>query len=391
MGHIMLIVQKMLWREDKHQSLFLSSPANKIKIVYKKPLEHKAVKEMNTMWDSYADKLQDQLMGRFWNQEKQIFNSASDLPFDKNSQPFNYWWYAHTVDVLIDGYIRTQKEDFVEKIIILIESVKRYNDDSLINDYYDDMEWMALALLRMYEQTKADYFKNKVFTLWTDIKTAWNEHMGGGMAWRKTQLDYKNTPANAPAAILAARLYRNFHDETDLEWAQKIYEFNKKKLVNSETGFVYDGINRLGDGEIDKDWKFTYCQGVFIGAAIELHAITKEERYLEDARKTVTATLNQLVNAQGLLQDEGGDDAGLFKGILVRYLTLYYQQYQDGKVKSLLLYNAEQMKAAIQPDQLIGTSWEQPKEQTQLSTYLSGMMLVESAAILEKDFGKIKV
>ncbi|MFC5466307.1 glycoside hydrolase family 76 protein [Lederbergia graminis] len=343
------------------------------------------------MWDSYADKLQAQLMDQFWNQEKQIFNSASDLPFDKNSQPFNYWWYAHTVDVLIDGYIRTQKEDYVEKIIILIESVKRYNDDSLINDYYDDMEWMALALLRMYEQTKADYFKNKVFTLWTDIKTAWNDHMGGGMAWRKTQLDYKNTPANAPAAILAARLYRNFHDETDLKWAQKIYEFNKKMLVNSETGFVYDGINRLGDGEIDKDWKFTYCQGVFIGAAIELHSITSEEKYLEDARKTVTATLNQLVNAQGLLQDEGGDDAGLFKGILVRYLTLYYQQYQDEKVKSLLLYNAEQMKAAIQADQLIGTSWEQPKEQTQLSTYLSGMMLVESAAILEKNHGEIKV
>src|SRR5690606_41971759 len=57
---------------------------------YKKPLEHKAVKEMNTMWDSYADKLQDQLMDQFGNQVKQIFNSASDVPFDKHLQPFKY-------------------------------------------------------------------------------------------------------------------------------------------------------------------------------------------------------------------------------------------------------------------------------------------------------------
>ena len=58
----------------------------------------------------------------------------------------------------------------------------------------------------------------------------------------------------------------------DLEWARRIFEWQRQTLVDPETGLVWDGINRQGDGRIDKDWKFTYCQGVYIGAAVELTA-----------------------------------------------------------------------------------------------------------------------
>lgn len=72
------------------------------------------------------------------------------------------------------------------------------------------MEWTALALLRAYRVTGHEAYLNAVLDLWEDIKTAWNEQLGGGLAWKKDQLDYKNTPANAPAVILAARLYELF-------------------------------------------------------------------------------------------------------------------------------------------------------------------------------------
>ena len=45
----------------------------------------------------------------------------------------------------------------------------------------------------------------------------------------------------------------------------------------------WDGINRLGDGQIDKDWQFTYCQGYSSGAGIELYSCTGESAYLADA------------------------------------------------------------------------------------------------------------
>ena len=139
------------------------------------------------------------------------------------------------------------------------------NGETLLHNYYDDMEWMALALLRVYDATGREEDKEAVLVLWESIKTAWNDHMGGGMAWKKDQLDYRTPPPNAPASILASRLYQRFRRPEDLEWARKIYQYNKS-LVDPDTGFVWDGINRLGDGRIDKDWEYTYCQGVFLGA-----------------------------------------------------------------------------------------------------------------------------
>src|SRR5690606_13244105 len=138
----------------------------------------------------------------------------------------------------------------------------------------------------------------------------------------KPSLDYKNTPANAPAVILAARLYELQQKPEDLEWAKKIYQWQKSSLVDSHSGLVWDGINRNGDEKIDKDWKFTYNQGVFIGAAMALFKQTGEQFYLNDALKTADFTISDGGMAPGgVLKSEGQGDGGLFKGILVRYLA----------------------------------------------------------------------
>src|SRR5690606_5782011 len=128
-----------------------------------------------------------------------------------------------------------------------------------------------------------------------DIQTGWNNTMGGGIAWRKSQLYYKNTPANAPAAILAARLYKENNREEDLDWAKKIYQYVKDSLYNSSTGWVYDGINSNNDGVRNTTWKFTYNQGTFIGAALELFNITNNSAYLNDAIKAADFTLSDNV------------------------------------------------------------------------------------------------
>ncbi|WP_315815669.1 glycoside hydrolase family 76 protein [Paraflavitalea speifideaquila] len=134
---------------------------------------------------------------------------------------------------------------------------------------------------------------------------------------------YKNTPANGPACILAARLYQQFKEPGDLAFAHKIYNWLKDTLYEAGTGWVYDGINGNGDG-LRSTWKFTYNQGTFIGAALELYNITNEPLYLNDAMKAANFTLsdNTLTNAADrLLRDEGGGDGGLFKGVFVRYFT----------------------------------------------------------------------
>jgi predicted alpha-1,6-mannanase (GH76 family) len=336
-------------------------------------------------WKIRAETAQEELVYNFWNPELNIMNQLSPCGGDCNKSLI-YWWHAHVIDVLVDGYERTRHRRYLDRIDRVVDGVRRLNGETLLHNYYDDMEWMALALLRTYDATGREEYKEAVLVLWESIKTAWNDHMGGGMAWKKDQLDYKNTPANAPASILASRLYQRFHRREDLAWAQKIYQYNKETLVDPQTGFVWDGINRLGDGKIDKDWEYTYCQGVFIGAGIELYRITGNAQYLEDALKTTKASLERFVHPEdGMLPDEGKDDCGLFKGIYIRYLReLLNIRPELAEVKRMMFHNAETLWRQGRNERgLISRNWkDRPAGEVQLCAQLSGVMLLEAVASL---------
>ncbi|MEX1028769.1 MAG: glycoside hydrolase family 76 protein [Paenibacillaceae bacterium] len=342
-----------------------------------------SVEKIGIDWNSRADITQDQLVDLFWNSQLSIMDQHVPCKGDCNEH-FIYWWHAHVIDVLTDGYERTRNSKYIERIDLVIEGVRRLNGNTLIHNYYDDMEWMALALLRVYDVTQREIYKELTMILWVNIQTAWNDQMGGGMAWKKDQLYYKNTPANAPASILASRLYQRFNQEEDLYWARKIYHWNKDNLVDPSNGFVWDGLNRLGDGKIDYDWEYTYCQGVFIGAGIELYHITGETIYLEDAVRTAeTALLHFVDQESGMLPNEGEDDCGLFKGIFVRYLhQLLIIRPEHVHVRHMLLHNATVLWESGRNEKgLISRSWKGDIEKVvQLCAQLSGIMLIEVAA-----------
>jgi predicted alpha-1,6-mannanase (GH76 family) len=340
-------------------------------------------------WAATADSLQETTYNKFISANGQYF-----IQNTSGNTTFNYWWNAHALDVLVDGYLRTKNPVYKPRMITLLNGVKTTNGGALPNEYYDDMEWMALACLRAHNATGDAAFLDATVLLWTDIQGAWNlSGANGGLAWRKTQLDYKNTPANAPAVILAARLYRLNKKATDLEWAKRIYTWLRATLVDPTTGLVWDGINREGNGQIDKGWKFTYNQGIFIGAALELYKITGEQSYLSDAIHTADYAISNFT-INGILRPEGKGDAGLFKGILIRYLAILTGERKLPAEKrkayhQFLRLNAETLylKGLQRPALLIDANWTQaPVDGTSidLSTQLSGLMLIETAAVLNQ-------
>nr|WP_285857622.1 glycoside hydrolase family 76 protein [Paenibacillus lautus] len=340
-------------------------------------------------WDERADLLQEAMYRNYGNPDSGIMDQWFPREHAGAGENFYYWWQVHVLDVLVDAYKRTGKPMYADRMEAFSRSLYKYNGHTFTHNYYDDMEWTALALLRAHQATGSEWYKEQALTLWEDIKTAWNDHCGGGMAWKKDQLDYKNTPANAPAAILAARLYLLERNEEDLIWAKRIYEWNKSRLVDPSTGFVWDGMNRLGDGEIDYDWKFTYCQGVFLGAGVELYRCTGDKSYLEDAKRTADACMLELCDPKTLLlPDEGIDDTGLFKGILIRYLLVLLEEApEEDAVRRMVQCNAEKLweKGMLEDAGICGPAWDTlPTLPVQLSVQLSGMMLTEAAAVLSK-------
>jgi Predicted glycosyl hydrolase len=335
-------------------------------------------------WNAAADNSSSALINSFWNSGGKYFNTDS-----KGNVSFQYWPQAHALDVLIDAYIRTGDNLYQRHFDLWFEGVKIKNGNTWKNEYYDDMEWNALAILRAYKATNDEKYKNAALELWEYIKEGWNNNAGGGITWKKGMEYSKNACSNGPACILAARLYQEFGDEANKEWALKIYGWEKSILFNSNNGMVYDNINSE-TGEIKKDWVFTYNQGTFIGSAVELYKILGEKAYLKDAVLAADYTISSLVS-NSILKSEGTGDGGLFKGIFVRYFTdLIQQDRLDNADKKRYVqffkYNAETLwnSGTTQSSFFFGPDWRNaPGSATGLTEQLSGCMLIEAAALLK--------
>ncbi|WP_276482679.1 glycoside hydrolase family 76 protein [Paraflavitalea pollutisoli] len=335
-------------------------------------------------WAKIADSAQSS-MNYFWSASGKYY-----LTSNASADWGQYWPNAHALDVLVDGYLRNPSPATKSRMEELVNGVKTKNGNTMINYYYDDMEWMALACLRAYQATNDVQFKNITDLLWTDIKAGWSEDLGGGIWWRKDN-GSKNTPSNMPAAILAARLYKAFNKPEDLAWANKIYDWGKATLYEPGTGWVYDNIEK--NGNKNTTWKFTYNQGTFLGAALELFKITNNQTYQTDALKaTEFAVSSGQLTTNGLLKDEGGGDGGLFKGVFIRYFT---RLIVDGNLSTdkktsyiaFLQKNAESLwsKGTNKSLILFGPAWDKaPGNSSELGTQLSGSMLLEAMAELKK-------
>ncbi|WP_018630474.1 glycoside hydrolase family 76 protein [Niabella aurantiaca] len=345
------------------------------------------VKE-NHDWSGLADSLQDVLYQTYRSPDGRYF-----MQNNTGNQTFHYWWNAHAMDVLADAHERTGAESYKTRMQALLSGIKNKNGNSLVNNFYDDMEWLALSSLRAFGSTQDPVFKDAAVLLWNDIKTGENTTMGGGIAWNKNQLYYKNTPANAPAIILAARLYQLDKKQEDLDAAVRLYTWLKQTLLDPVSGLAWDGINSKNDEAIDKNL-FTYNQGTFVGAALELYNATQNAAYLNDAVRTAKAAIsNTSITPSGILKSEGQGDGGLFKGILVRYFTRLalntaVADADKATIIAFLKANAVSIyqKGMARPGLLINSDWTaRPPGSIDLSTQLSGMMMIEAAALLKKN------
>lgn len=337
----------------------------------------------------YAQWAQEKLYENFWNEyTKSVINN---YPYsEEKEQGLNYWWKAHAADAMIDGYDRTKEDVYADRAESIIKNIISRNG-SLYNEFYDDMEWLALACLRLYDATGNEKMKEYSIKLWNDIKTAWWDDEIGGLAWKKDEARInRNACSNGPGAILAARLYQRFGDESDLNWAIKIFEFEKKYLVDEKTGLVYDGlvVNEDGTLSINTSWIFTYNAGTYIGMAVELYRITGDDKYLAEANKTARSSMETFTTVYGVTKSEGTGDGGMFKGILIRYLGQLYEVNKDEGISDYILANAKKLESSgVAPDKgLIGPEWNKiPQAPLDVTCQLSGMFLLEAAAKVEEE------
>jgi predicted alpha-1,6-mannanase (GH76 family) len=211
----------------------------------------------------------------------------------------------------------------------------------------------------------------------------------GGMRWRVGD-DFVNVPATGPAAIFYAR-------RGNLGIAASLADWILEHLIDPSTGLVFDGARVNPDGSVRTVERavYSYCQGLVLGACVELGTATGEPRWWQQADRTVHAVAEHLTDG-GVLRGHGGGDGGLFSGILARYLTVAAAarpSEPSSKIAGRLVLDSAEAawrnRGVADGGPVFGPQWTvaaQPpspgRPEGDLSVQLSGWMLLEAAAVL---------
>ena len=273
-----------------------------------------------------ADQALQSFLLKFWNGGQQYLRGQ----YPSDGSLTGYWTYANGWDAVLDGVERTSGAQYAG----LIESLYiGQNDRGWTNNYYDDECWMTLALLRAYDLTTNATYLNRAVALYADIQGGWdNTCCGspvGGMWWDKAHTQ-KATAANAGAALAGAKLYQRTTNAAYLAFAQQVYSFWWANMVHSTTFQVCDHINPDGTKVW---WKFTYNEGLMIGASVALYEATGNVTYLNNAHNIASFMLaNEITpTIYGNALHDGdntgcGGDCHQFKGPAYRYLMQLYRK-----------------------------------------------------------------
>lgn len=238
--------------------------------------------------------------------------------------PWNYWWQAHYLDALVDtatldlraGKVATAAQELgrAQRLLrgIMIRNFLRFP-----NYFYDDMAWLALAAARLntlhlrLKGRRSPLARFAVSSLHKQLHSAHDMVLDGGIYWSRKR-DFKNTPANGPAAL-------HFTRTGEPERARAIVDWLRSELFDPELGLYLDGIHPSATGRNIESTIYTYNQGPVLAALLEL----RRPEYLDHATALIDAVARQLhTPGAGLRLEPGGGDGSLFTGILCRYLAL---------------------------------------------------------------------
>nr|WP_293790682.1 glycoside hydrolase family 76 protein [uncultured Corynebacterium sp.] len=243
---------------------------------------------------------------------------------------WHYWWQAHYIDNVIDAALRRPTSSRIRAIQRHIRAMRLRNISRLTaNHYYDDKAWLALALQRVANTPKIQEKLGTPRDLEPLMENIFEgvDSLTGVLPWRTNETFY-NVPTNGPAAILAAR-------NGDIDTAERLVDWTFDNLIN-EDGLVMDGIHMRMAGPEPVTAVHPYCQGVTLGALVELARARRraagvgDEEVSEVGVKEITrihgllrAIETHLTDRDGAINVRtAGGDGGLFNGILARYLSL---------------------------------------------------------------------
>jgi predicted alpha-1,6-mannanase (GH76 family) len=257
-------------------------------------------------------------------------------------------------------------------------------------DRYDDENAMVLALLRAFDITGDDAYLLQARLLYRDIMAAWDTTcctpegitMRGGV-WHDRAEDRKSTAVNAGAVISGARLFERTKLSVYLSFAKQVYDYWSTSMVDPKTYQVKDNVSPTAV----QSPKYTYDQGLMIGASVALAHATGDAAPLANAHKYAAFMLANEVDARGILSDGNAaaclEECAQYKGIAAQYLAeLYAADRAHSEYVAMLIRCAESLVSVRDASGVFGPDWGATGGPLTLSATASAAMALASLASL---------
>lgn len=326
-----------------------------------------------------------------------------------------YWTQAHAMDVIVYSYER-HKNDESKTLANKFKNYMSYwytnkannymgaaassggNYTMFYNNYTDDMCWIALTLLHMNEATGTAKYYNAakgIFDNYIIARKVEDEETGGWkLPWSYDNENNKkafNACTQAPATLIAIKLYARTEDSKYLDYAKKLYLYTSKKIVFS-------------DGRVE-DPPLTYTQGTFAEACRWLYHYTDEGSTAKNKYKNLAYTYinyaftsGRCTNGQGILRDEGSSgDQSIFKAVLIPYAVNFVLDTEMNTTyrKNVVNYihkNTAEMYKHLKWDRYPivfchynwTKEWDGKDSDASMGAMCSGTSLIENTARMDK-------
>ena len=289
--------------------------------------------------------------------------------FDNKTGELDYWMWAHAWETEMDAYERTKDPIYLQKIRDTYDVFTAKNGTKMNNAYNDDQGWWVMAATRAYDLTGvADYqtFAKTNFDWMLANQT--DTIMGGGIWWKNSDKNQKNSASTLPFAVAGFKLARQLADPNYSEKARKLHEWVKAKLFRP-SGEVADRIQRNGTAQTTIWGPLSYNHGTFISSSWEMFKLTKDSAYFRDAIATMNYFKTVKCDAKtGIFPDERGDgtgntdnDAGMYKTVFVHYAMRFIIEAQQWQYLPWLNVNANSLWANRRTsDNLMYFAWSTP-------------------------------
>jgi len=294
----------------------------------------------------------------------------------------DYWWEAQLWEMVMDVYERTGSAESRQMIDDVYDGFQTQYPDFRDNDWNDDIGWWARGAIRAFELTGDVEYRDDAIEMFDFIAQYADTTYGGGIWWKNVDIgdgdrNEKNVATNATAVYTAMRIYAATGDPTYKTMAQSLFSWlDSNFYVN---GKLRDHIE--GTGQF-VDWDWTYNQGNYAGAALEMHLDSGDPTQLARAVAAVDWAVDNLTSSGTFLR-EGVDDTGGFKAILTRNIRALIDEGGQTQYEQVLTDNATQAANHLNGAGIGAYDWTAPAPELSTSATQS-LAAAASVAIMHQ-------